>query len=428
LIRDALLEYGDSPFDDQYILGKMNEIYKFAYNHLSKAEDDYFGTVYPLEVVGNQSDYVLPSRIMWQKRIAAILIPNPTQLNQDPWRYVKVPRVQYKQSGGFQTTKVKSYVPSCWTMLGETLYLFPVPVVGYTAKVILTPRLAPLGIYSGKIVDIDQVNGTITLDQLNDDNVATYVSNTNKAFISIADRNTGLMLNLLPYNAVNTSTYKITLAQIPKSRTMFEGVELSDYSSTDVIGVASSVTITDIKYQSKVVGVLGDNVRVAYVGGGTAGAETVAVTGKGTSTSPYVITVTIQTGVSTATQIKTAIEASATASGYLHVSITGTGSNTQVVTAATSLTGGEDPNFGIDDVVSFGYSTAASIFGEAFDTLIVDWVVQKIRGVLNETDPETVATLKLKLEELKSDTCGRDMGIRIERVSYVRPTYAFMRR
>lgn len=428
LIRDQLLEYGSSPFDDTYIIGKMNESARFMYNHLSKAEDDYFGIVYPLTVEAGKSDYVLPSRKMFQKRISALLVPNPTQLNNDPWRYVKVPRAQYKQTGAYQTTKIRSYVPTCWSMLGETFYVFPVPVVGYTAKLVMTPKLVPFAPTCGKIVDIDQVNGTITLDQLNDDNVATYVSNTNKAFVSISSRDSGLQLNLLPYNAVDTTTFKITLAQIPKSRLLFEGTEISDYSSTDVIGVASSVTIADIKYQSKVVGELGDYVEVSYVGGGTAGAETVAVTGKGTAASPFRITVTIQNGVSTATQVRAAILASATASQYLHVTITGTGSNTQSATTATPLSGGENPNFGIDDVVSFGNTTAASIFGEAFDNLIIDWAVQKIRGALNETDPETVATMKLKLDELKSDTCGRDMAIQIERVSYVRPTYAFMRR
>jgi hypothetical protein len=420
------LEYGSSPFDDQYILGKMNEAYKFMYNHMTKAQDDFFGIVYPLAVVGGTTAYTLPSRVMWQKRISAILVPSPTQLNTDPWRYVKVPRVAYKQSGVYQTSKVRSYVPACWSMLGEQLFLFPVPVVGYTAKVILTPRLIPLGVYSGKIVDFDQVNGTITLDDLNDTELAANATDKTKAFLTVVDRNTGVLLSLLPYNAVDTATKKVTLAPVPKNRTMFEGVEIADY--TAIIGTASSVTIQDLKYQSKVVGTLGDNVRLVYTAGSGVD-EVITVTGKGTATSPWTITVAMITIVgSTATQIKTAIEADATASDLVLITVTGTGSTVQVVTSATSCAGGVNATFGIDDIVSYSLTNGASIFGDAFDNLIVDWTVQKIRGVLNESDPETVATLKLKLQELHSDTCGRDLGVSIERVSYVRPTYAVYRR
>jgi hypothetical protein len=75
----------------------------------------------------------------------------------------------------------------------------------------------------------------------------------------------------------------------------------------------------------------GDSITVAYTGGGTAGAEVVTVTGSA-------ISVQIQSGVSTITQVRTAVNALAAAAAL--VTATGT-SGTAVSTAgATACSGG----------------------------------------------------------------------------------------
>lgn len=71
-------------------------------------------------------------------------------------------------------------------------------------------------------------------------------------------------------------------------------------------------------------------ITVAYTGGGTAGAEVVTVVGNA-------ISVQIQSGVSTATNIKTAVIASVPASTLVYTILSGTGSNTQTTVSATAL-------------------------------------------------------------------------------------------
>ena len=72
----------------------------------------------------------------------------------------------------------------------------------------------------------------------------------------------------------------------------------------------------------------------------------------------------------------------------------------------------------VDDYVCFGIATAVSIAGETFDSFLTDWATMKIRGSLNETDPEVLNSLKLQLQELSGDTAGRVLGLKINRSVY----------
>jgi hypothetical protein len=94
-------------------------------------------------------------------------------------------------------------------------------------------------------------------------------------------------------------------------------------SLIDVVGTSSNSQVTAVA--ASLAGGLG----------GTAGNETVTVVGS-------VIKVYLETGVSTATQVKAKVDASSPAAALVDVSVTGTGSDAQVVTAATALEGGVD--------------------------------------------------------------------------------------
>jgi hypothetical protein len=100
-------------------------------------------------------------------------------------------------------------------------------------------------------------------------------------------------------------------------------------------GVASSLVVQDLTYTAAVRREAGDLSTIAYTGGATAGAEVVTVNGTA-------ITVQIEDGVSTATQVKTAYDLVAAALALATVAVTGTGATAQVVAAATPLAGGED--------------------------------------------------------------------------------------
>lgn len=96
--------------------------------------------------------------------------------------------------------------------------------------------------------------------------------------------------------------------------------------------VKASVVIQDITYEAVLAGAGQNAITIEYQDTATAGAETVAVAGNA-------ILVGIQSGVSTATQVKAAIDGSAAAIALVSATITGTAGNPQATVAANLANG-----------------------------------------------------------------------------------------
>jgi hypothetical protein len=90
------------------------------------------------------------------------------------------------------------------------------------------------------------------------------------------------------------------------------------------------IEIQDLTYTEKQYGL---GVTISYLNGGVAGSETVSVVDKH-------ILVTIASGTSKASQIKTAVEASVAASALVTVTVSGTATTAQVTCKQASLSGG----------------------------------------------------------------------------------------
>jgi hypothetical protein len=116
----------------------------------------------------------------------------------------------------------------------------------------------------------------------------------------------------------------------------YEGVRVSNQNVTVFSGTQASVTIQDLTLQFLNPGENENSFSIEYVGGGIAGNEGVSLAGQ-------TIQVQIEDGVSTADQIKAALESVSQISQALTVVVTGTGNNPQNVQSATSFTGGQWP-------------------------------------------------------------------------------------
>lgn len=99
--------------------------------------------------------------------------------------------------------------------------------------------------------------------------------------------------------------------------------------------VFASLEVEDLTFTAKARGVAGNDVTIALVDGGTAGAETVEVDGND-------VIVNMDDGVSTAQQIADALEASDEAMEILGVEITGTAGDAVAAFAEDALEGGTD--------------------------------------------------------------------------------------
>lgn len=101
--------------------------------------------------------------------------------------------------------------------------------------------------------------------------------------------------------------------------------------------VAGTLELQDITYTGAEGNADDNDVTISYVDDGTAGSETVSVVGTA-------ITVHMEAGVSTATQIKAAFDAESDATDLASAAITGTAGDAQDAEPATALTGGVTGN------------------------------------------------------------------------------------
>lgn len=102
-------------------------------------------------------------------------------------------------------------------------------------------------------------------------------------------------------------------------------------------GSFASLVNGGITWTADRMGTEGNAISIAIVAGGTAGAEVVSVSGNA-------ISVQIQSGVSTRTQVETAVNASVAASALISISVTSGGTAASLL-AATNLAGGVDTVF-----------------------------------------------------------------------------------
>ncbi len=127
------------------------------------------------------------------------------------------------------------------------------------------------------------------------------------------------------------------------------GVVIDQYVTG--IEIPATKVIQDLTYTAALFGVLGNSITITYIGGA---ALSVAVVGTA-------ITVTLNTGVSTATLVKAAIDGSAAATALVSVAISGTAGTVQVAAALVTMSGGLDNTIPVGTKVSSISSSAAII-------------------------------------------------------------------
>jgi hypothetical protein len=111
---------------------------------------------------------------------------------------------------------------------------------------------------------------------------------------------------------------------------------MGSFAQTD-LGAFATLVNNGITWTAVTMGSAGNDITVALIAGGTAGAEVVTVSGSA-------ISVQIESGVSTRTQVLTAVQASAAASALVGISVA-SGGTAATLMAATHLATGDDTDF-----------------------------------------------------------------------------------
>jgi hypothetical protein len=113
------------------------------------------------------------------------------------------------------------------------------------------------------------------------------------------------------------------------------GLQVSMDNVTPYAGVQATLTEQDLTFTWNQPGSFNNTYTMEYTPGATAGSEVVSISGNA-------IEVQIEDGVSTATQIKTALEASMSFNSNVTVTVSGTASNAQDIFGPTNFAGGVD--------------------------------------------------------------------------------------
>jgi hypothetical protein len=170
-------------------------------------------------------------------------------------------------------------------------------------------------------------NGMANVTFLTGISIGTDADGSNFTGININANNIALSTNFTGVQVNPTITGALTYAA---------GLDINMGNVTVYAGVQSSLVLQDLTFTSILAGTTANVVTIEYTGGGTAGSEVV------TGAFPA-FSVQIDSGVSTATQVKAALDTYTAWSSAVTTTISGVGGNAQVTVAATNLAGGIDP-------------------------------------------------------------------------------------
>lgn len=221
-------------------------------------------------------------------------------------------------------SELKSYINASWKELYD----------------ILTSRFENYYSTQYDVTVSDQTGFTIPDDFYKLMGVDLYIANGNYVTLNkwnFNERNAVNNANIIPlYWYSNQVLYRLMgnrVLLLPKSNANGQYRLWYIKKALDmVVGVAGTLTLQDLLYTAVDVYSDGDLISIEYTGGGTAGAEVVTVVGNA-------ISVQIESGVSTNTQIKTAIDLVSAATDLVSVSIIGDGTTVQTTVSATNLSG-----------------------------------------------------------------------------------------
>lgn len=165
----------------------------------------------------------------------------------------------------------------------------------------------------------------------------------------------------------------------------------SNASAAAAVSISASLVVQDLTYRAKQPGAEGNLITIAYADTATAGSETVTVTNNA-------IALSIDSGVTTANQIKTIIEKSVEASALVTVEVSSVGTDAQVTAAATALASGRQ-SIAITNIpatAANGLIDTVRVYLQDSDTadnaVFVDEVSLGTTSLTISADPESTST------------------------------------
>ena len=165
---------------------------------------------------------------------------------------------------------------------------------------------------------------------------------------------------------INASTNSLSMSLEHIFGYSIHGIWTVPAVKTFISSTQALLVVQDITYTAGAYGTGGNAITIEYVTGGTAGSEVVTVTGNA-------ISIKIEAGVSTATQVKAKFDAKPAAIALATSAITGTAGTAQVAAVATPLATGVNGDINLTDntisITAHKYATGVKVAASTTTTL-----------------------------------------------------------
>lgn len=230
VIRGQLMEFDERPIDNDLIMRNMRSAYTLIYTRMVKCNDSKYGVKVVFQLKAQTSEYDMP-KDAWGKRIEQMVVPYPPVNSDTPIGYMEIEKVDFKETHKYNIPRIKTWLPEVWSTLNNKIYIYPSPLTDSKAYLVISREMVQLGIAQGRIIGI--TGNKLTLDGLNNDQLAENLTKPLANVISVSDFRTGEVKALYAYTEVDGT--EITLGS--STRTSYLGKKITQIYSGNITKV-----------------------------------------------------------------------------------------------------------------------------------------------------------------------------------------------
>ncbi len=199
-IRDICLEYDSGPFDDDYIMRKIQFAVNYIYNHYLKANENIFHRFAYVDITPRKQEYDLPKQVLG-RRVERLEVPNPPQYGTTPFSWAEIEKRDRRIATRHDAPRTPTLIPSIWAQWDNKFFVAPPPMVPYRARLIYAHRLPPVRRDEGAITSFS--GNILRLDDAPSPNMHNALSVEGQNILSICCGQTGRLKKVYPFDNIN---------------------------------------------------------------------------------------------------------------------------------------------------------------------------------------------------------------------------------
>jgi len=246
-IRDICLEYDSGPFDDDYIVRKIQFAVNYIYNHYLKSNQGLFYRYHYIDIKTRVFEYDIPKQVVG-KRIERLEVPTPPQYGGMPFAWSEIEKKDRRTASKFDSPRTPTLIPSAWSQWDNKIFIAPPPLVPYKARLAVALKLPPVKRDEGIITSFS--GATLRLDDAPSPNMHNALSVEGQNFLSVCCGQTGRIKKVYPFEQINglevtlTSSDRQTLNGFPVTSVL--SVNVYSVTFDPLLGLVTLNTLDDV--------------------------------------------------------------------------------------------------------------------------------------------------------------------------------------